>query len=716
MQFKSLRTKLIFIFGLCLVAAVLVLLASGLWATGQTKNIILESTTTGAVNTVKQLLVSKAEIVELGVSIQFAKALDSARTMADALAGIRNGNAGENARTIGIRMLENNIRQNPEFVGTYACWEPNAFDGRDAAYRSRPGHDATGRFGPYWSRSESGKYTLDPLLEYEDQSTYDNGVRKGEYYLKPRELNRECAIDPYPYLIQGRSTWITSLVAPIRIEDRFVGMAGIDLRLDSIQKLVEREDQALYSNAGVVAVITGNGIIAAVSDRPELVGQHFMEWRQSGWRECISQIQRREASIGEIGGHFRVVRSFDIGQSQPPWAVVVEIPRQIAVAEVTDMAGRLDRQGTIALGWQILVGLLVTAGGLLAIWLVSRSLARPIQQMSGVAVSIAAGDLQQAAGKLGGIEAAPGSGTTAVRDELSILAGSFRQMVGRLNQLIGEVQRSGIQVATSATEIAASARQLESTVTEQAAATNQVSASSREILSSTRSLAQTIDEVAAVSSDTTGLAEKGHHRLGEMSAGMNRLMEATASISGRLSAISQKADSIGGIIGTINKVADQTNLLSLNAAIEAEKAGESGLGFAVVAREIRRLADQTAAATLDIEEMIKGMRSAVSTGVMEMDKFVDQVRHGSHEVQEVSSGLNEIITQVGALAPKFQQVNEAMRIQCLQAEQISTAMSQVDSAAGQTKSSAVEFARVAQQLSGSARGLSAEILNFKVDG
>ena len=716
MRFDSLRTKLIFIFGFCLVAAVLILLLTGLLATGQTKNMILDSTTANAVATIEQLLESKAEIVELGVSVEFSKALDAARTMADVLASLRDGKAGESARAMGIRMLENNIRQNPKFVGVYTCWEVDAFDGRDAEHRNRPGHDRTGRFIPYWSRGESGRVALEALLEYEDQSTYDNGVRKGEYYLKPREQNRECAIDPYPYPVQGKTLWISSLVAPIRRGNRFAGMSGVDVRLESIQELVEREDKALYGSAGNVAVITGNGIIVAVSDRPDLVGQHFMEWRQLGWRECISQIQRREASIEEIGGQFRVVRPFSIGLSEPPWAVVVEISRAHALAEVTDLASRLDRQGMVALGWQILIGLVVTAGGLLAIWLVSRSLARPIRRMSEVAADIAAGDLQQAAGKLAGVGAGLSGGTPAGRDELSVLAEAFRQMVGRLKLLIGEVQRSSVQVATSGTEIAASARQLESTVSEQAAATSQVSASSREILSSTRTLAQTIDNVAAVSAGTTGLAEQSHQRLGDMSAGMSRLMGATASISGRLSAISQKADGIGSIIGTINKVADQTNLLSLNAAIEAEKAGESGLGFAVVAREIRRLADQTAAATLDIEEMIKGMRSAVSTGVMEMDKFVDQVRHGSSEVREVSSGLHDIITQVGALAPKFQEVSESMRTQCLQAEQISSAIAQVSAAAGQTKASAEEFARVAQQLSGSAQGLSAEIMNFKVDG
>jgi len=116
-------------------------------------------------------------------------------------------------------------------------------------------------------------------------------------------------------------------------------------------------------------------------------------------------------------------------------------------------------------------------------------------------------------------------------------------------------------------------------------------------------------------------------------------------------------------VTTITKVADQTNLLSLNAAIEAEKAGEYGRGFAVVATEIRRLADQTAVATYDIEQMVKEMQSAVSAGGMGMDKFSEEVRRGVNEVQQVSHQLTQIIQQVQALMPRFESVNEGMQAQ-----------------------------------------------------
>ena len=118
-----------------------------------------------------------------------------------------------------------------------------------------------------------------------------------------------------------------------------------------------------------------------------------------------------------------------------------------------------------------------------------------------------------------------------------------------------------------------------------------------------------------------------------MAVEMRQLVESTASVSAKLGMIREKADSINAVVTTITKVADQTNLLSINAAIEAEKAGEYGRGFAVVATEIRRLADQTGVATYDIEQMVKEIQSAVSAGVMGMDNFSEQVRRGMHPLK-----------------------------------------------------------------------------------
>jgi len=179
---------------------------------------------------------------------------------------------------------------------------------------------------------------------------------------------------------------------------------------------------------------------------------------------------------------------------------------------------------------------------------------------------------------------------------------------------------------------------------------------------------------------------------------MQHLSSATGSISSKLAVIADRAGNIGAVVTTITKVAEQTNLLSLNAAIEAEKAGEYGLGFSVIAREIRRLADQTAVATLDIERIVGEMQSSVSSGVMEMDRFGEQVRNGVSEATQLGEELTEIILSVEKLKPRFDSAHNGMQAQVLGASQINEAMLRLREAALGSEESAVNLDGNAQQL------------------
>jgi methyl-accepting chemotaxis protein WspA len=300
------------------------------------------------------------------------------------------------------------------------------------------------------------------------------------------------------------------------------------------------------------------------------------------------------------------------------------------------------------------------------------------------------------------------------RDEMGQLAAGINSMIAKIQSVVSRVRESSIQVLSTASQIAATAREQDATVQGLTSSTTEVAAAVREITATTRELSGTMNEVNERAGQAAVLASSGRSRLAGMAATMQQLVESTAGISAKLAGIRDKADSINVVVTTITKVADQTNLLSINAAIEAEKAGEYGRGFLVVAREIRRLADQTAVATLDIENMVRHMQEAVTTGVMQMDRFSDDVRSGVGRVAEVNTQAGQIIEEVHALTDRYHQVNEAMRNQAIGAEQINEAMASMTANIRQTATALEEFKRATAHLRSSVEMLNQEIAQFRV--
>jgi methyl-accepting chemotaxis protein WspA len=332
--------------------------------------------------------------------------------------------------------------------------------------------------------------------------------------------------------------------------------------------------------------------------------------------------------------------------------------------------------------------------------LAARSFSRPIAQAAAFTKKVSQGDLTHEI-------------SSQATGEMGSLLSSIGEMGQQLRNLIKHIQESIVTVMSTSNEIAAVTHQQEQTVQDHGSSTVEVAAAVNEISATTNQLLRTMGDVQESAVQAGEVATTGQDALGGMHQAMIGLADSTGSISSRLSVISERANNINLAVTTITKVADQTNLLSINAAIEAEKAGEAGRGFLVVAREIRRLADQTAAATLEIERIVKEMQQSVTAGVMEMDKFNEQVRRGVQEVDHIGEKLGEVIGSVQKLLPQFHQVNEGMTAQSQGAEQIREAMAHLSEGASRTTDSIRESHRATEQLREAIGQLRDDISHFR---
>jgi len=539
--------------------------------------------------------------------------------------------------------------------------------------------------------------------------------------------------EPYRGLAYVVNAWYLSAYEPLKdVRGKVIGMLFVGEKLETVDSLRRAIMNVKVGKTGYVAVIGGKAedhrgryIISKDGQRD---GENLWTAQDAKGNLFVQEMVNKSISLPKGEVYYQTYLWQNLGDAGTrkkvsaaiyfapfDWVIsagTYEEDYHAPIARVQDVIKRLQ-------GEFFLTGALILVLVIIMSILFGKKIIRPLGVATKLAAGIADGNVQRAKQELQDLpphllNASKDGIIFRDQDETKELLGAFRTMTGNLDSLIGQVQRSGIQVTTSATEIAASARELEATVAEQAASTTEVNATSRQISATAEDLVSTMDRVSSHLSGTIGMAESGRQDLTTMEGAMHTLMTATSSISGKLAVINDRANKISNVVTTINKIADQTNLLALNAAIEAEKAGEFGKGFSVVAREVSRLADQTAIATQDIEHVVKEMQSSVSSGVMEMDKFADEVRSGADTVVTLSGQLAGIIDQVRSHGPQFDAVKEGMHAQSQGALQINEAMTQLAQAAQQTRESLNEFKSATEQLNDAVQGLQGEVSRFRI--
>lgn len=642
----------------------------------------------------ERVLLEACESSAMEIEAQNASLASLARGFAAAQSGGLFGRREESMRLQRI-LLEGT----PEAVAVSIGYEPDA-DGRDAEWTGDPRRlavtDGRGRFIPYCKRDAAAPegFSFEPLVGMDDAGNL--------WYQEPKRLfEQEGRVEtvftaPYPY----EGVDMVEQMHAIVVDGRFAGVVGIDRSLEKVDASLLA---AVARIDGDAFLMTRGKFISATTDA-EMPRSRWQQDRlqtsviaASPYAELFARFERDprriflESAIDPVLGercYYAVTRVPTGG-----WLLVIREPsRQLLAPVLASLGGN----ALVAVaGLAVLVGLLAA---------MARSMSRRVGAALAAVERIAEGDL--ACGTC-----AAGAG----RDELADLLRALDRMADRLRGLVEGVRDASVQLDTTAGEVSAGSRRQAETAVGFGASVNQIASASLEISTTGGELLRTMESVDAAAGDTAEMAEAGRRDLSTIAASMQRLQAEAASVSSRLATIDEKAAAIGGVVTTISRVADQTNLLSVNAALEAEKAGEFGVGFMVVAREIRRLADQTAEATLDIEQMVSRMQEAVSAGVGEMKRLDGQVAAGAAEVLRVVRQIEAMIERVAQGSGEVGRVREGMQSQSEGAGQITQALSTLGDGAASAGESAEEFSRAAADLQQAVGTLRKAIACFRIE-
>jgi methyl-accepting chemotaxis protein len=647
--FHSVRGKmLVFI----LIPVVAALLGIVVWQNLQSRNRAYENARAVMEATARELANEADAILEV--------AMNAARTMAQGFSAFESI-PQEHRREVLRGMLRKILEENEDFLGTWACFEPNALDGLDEKYRGTEGHDETGRFIPYFFRDQ-GKISEEPLRDYETPGA-------GDYYLLARNSGNEVLLEPYEYEIAGKKTLLTTCSVPIRKNGVVVGVAGVDIALDTLN---ERFSSKRVLGSGFLRLVSAKGVVVTHPQK-DRIGKIWGEAQDNSAAVILERMKKGEIYTGTEYSEalkkytLKTFVPFFVGNTREPWIASVVVPQE----EVFAQANRdFLRSILLAIAGAVAVGLLI--------FVVSGAIGRPLQVLARVAEQVSRGDLR--------VEVR----AVRSRDEVGVLARALSAMVKNLQDTISRITNTASTLAASSEELSSSigeisraTQEITKTIAQVADGANrqgeelqklnervhEVSDEAKNIEELSKKnlnllevtlkerigrnaealaeVTKNIEEAVREGGSVADEAEKGRGALNLLVENIERIARISQEVGQSIAKLEGRSQEIGRIVDVITGIAEQTNLLALNAAIEAARAGEAGRGFAVVAEEVRKLAESSAQAAQQIAQLIAEIQKDTQDAVHRMDRTSAEVKEGVSQAQNVVRGLQNIIDAIG---------------------------------------------------------------------
>ncbi len=616
-------------------------------------------------------------------------------TLAQAFEGIKTSGTMPD-RQVMNEMIKRVLTDNPSFVGMSSGWEPDALDEKDKEFVNTKGHDATGRFIPYWYRAD-GKIDIAPLEGYDTEGLND-------WYIIPKRTGMEAVTEPYLYPVGDREVLMTTLTAPIKHDGRFVGIVTADIDLLVLHKLVS--DIKIFET-GYICIISNNGLYVA-HPKAERLGKSIQETGK--W--ASPNIDAIKSGKGFIVKSFsntlgkdvtRICVPIQIGRTKTPWAVLVNVPQNKVLANA-----RSIMYSIVIISAVSLLALMVV------IFIMTRSITTPLIKGVNFAQGMSEGDFTQ---KL----------DVDQKDEIGTLANVLNSMTTNLGVLFRDVKEGVETLSASSKELSAISQDMAENSEDTSGKSDKVHNAALEMNSSMNSIAAASEEalgnlnlVAAATEEMTATISEIAQNTETASGITGNAVEQAKNASKRMNELSNAAMEIGKVTGVITDISEQTNLLALNATIEAARAGEAGKGFAVVAGEIKDLAKQTADATSKIKKEIENVQATISATIGEIKQISDVNNNVNDIVSSIATAVDEqsvttkeVSENIAQASQGFTNVNENVMQSATVSQNVTQDISGIKQSTGEISNSTSQVNLSAQNLSQLANQLSENVKKFK---
>ena len=608
--------------------------------------------------TAQAMLSAEARLTALETAALLNRNYDVAKNLASIMANTAHGSGLTPYRREQVQALAGHIlAANSGISSVYTQYEPNGYDNRDAEFDASSAHSSKeGTLEVYWIRESSGlKFiqTEDPGIKYLDKRN-ELGLREAEWYLCSRDTLKPCLMEPYIFEIEpGNSALLTSLVYPVVSQGQFRGVAGVDMNLPVLQQGLMQQAANLYDGKAQLYLLTGRGMLLASNRFADKLGSALPQLDNA----LHQQLQQAGNNVFEFNEQLIIKSPIKIEASGSEWFSVIAVPKALALQAAEQLAAQLaeDGQSTALTMVGFGVILLLAIMALLALWL--NAATRPIGNMSNL--------MHQLAGAEGDLTVQLSANS---HSELNLMADGFNAFTAKLRDMIRSLKGAS-------TELQQQSALMVSTIDKTSQSTSRQAGEIQNVVTAMHQMSATANEVATLASNTASGAQDSIAALNEA----NRLLQNTVdefkgvardfdSSSQKVAAVASSSQEINQITEVIQAIAEQTNLLALNAAIEAARAGEQGRGFAVVADEVRSLAARTHSSTDQIKKLIDGLQNQVkdtvaqiSVSTANVDKTVTEAEVAYDKLSQATAGMSAISDnafQVAAAAEQQNQVSE----------------------------------------------------------